>query len=575
MATVLTTPDNAPQGLDGFEQELRAVLEPRLALAPGELQFERPRQDGVGEFALPCFRFASAAGKNPAALAGELAEFLRGKGYDAQPAGPFLNVRLDGAALAAAVLRDARLPDYGAARDGRTTIVEFSSPNIAKPMHIGHLRSTVIGAALARMFARLGHRVVRINHLGDWGSQFGKLVAAWNRWGAESELERAPIEHLLGLYVRYHAEESADPGLAAEAQRAFQDLESGSDNPTRSAWKRFTTLSLREFDKTYARLGVQFDFVRGESWYEDRLGPLVAWLDSRGVLEESDGAQIVRLDALGIKTPCLVKTAHATTLYATRDLAAAKSRWEEFAFDQALYVVGNEQSLHFQQFKGVLARCGAAWQERIEHIPFGLIRLAEGKLSTREGRVLQLSDVLDRAVELARAAVEEKNPEHPDKAGAAEKVGIGAVLFHDLKHQRTKDVVFDWKEVLSFEGDTGPYLQYTHARCCSILRKAGRPAPESARVDAALIAAEGRDLLVALGRFPAALREAAAKREPMILAQALLKIGAAGNSWYRENRVLGAEPPALEDARLALVDALRCALANGLGLLGVPVPEEM
>jgi len=573
MATGSTHPDEALQGLDRFEADLRALLAPRLGIEAETLQFERPRQDGVGEFALPCFRFAQAAGKAPPALAAELADFLRGRGVEAQPAGPFLNVRLDGAALAAAVLADARRPDFGAARDGRVTLVEFSSPNIAKPMHIGHLRSTVIGAALARMFARLGHRVVRINHLGDWGSQFGKLVAAWNRWGSEAELERAPIEHLLGLYVRFHADEAADPELAAEAKRAFQELESGADNATRAAWKRFTALSLREFDKTYARLGVRFDFVRGESWYENQLGPLLAWLESCGVVEDSDGARIVRLDSLGIKTPCLVKTAHETTLYATRDLAAAKSRWEEFAFDQALYVVGNEQSLHFQQFKAVLARCGAAWQERIEHIPFGLIRLAEGKLSTREGRVLQLSDVLDRAVELARAAVEEKNPEHPDKAGAAEMVGVGAVLFHDLKHQRTKDVVFDWNEVLSFEGDTGPYLQYAHARCCSILRKAGRPAPAAA--DASLIAAEARDLLVALGRFPAALREAAAKREPMLLAHALLKIGAAGNSWYRENRVIGAEPRALEDARLALTDAWRCTLANGLGLLGVPAPEEM
>lgn len=574
MATVSTRIDPPPaRGLDGFEGELRRGLAALLGAAEDEIQLERPRQEGHGEFALPCFRFAKAAGKPPPALAADLAARLRVPGCAAEAAGPFLNLRVESGALAAAVLPDARRSDFATGGERRTTIVEFSSPNIAKPMHIGHLRSTVIGAALARIFGRLGHRVIRINHLGDWGSQFGKLVAAWNRWGSEEALERAPIEHLLELYVRFHAEEEADPALAEEARRAFLELESGAENETRAAWKRFTALSLREFEKVYARLGVVFDHVRGESWYEDKLAGLLDWLGRRGVTETDEGAEIVRLDALGIKTPCLVRTAHGTTLYATRDLAAAKSRWEEFAFDQALYVVGNEQSLHFQQFKGVLARCGAEWQERIEHIPFGLIRLAEGKLSTRQGRVLLLADVLDRAVELALRAVEEKNPEHPDKARAAEQVGVGAVLFHDLKHQRTKDVVFDWDEVLSFEGDTGPYLQYTHARCCSILRKAGRPAPEAA--DAALVADDARELLVAIGRLPGALREAAAKREPMVLAHALLRVGGAGNAFYREHRVLGAGSPALEDARLAVVDALRNALAIGLGLLGVPAPEEM
>lgn len=574
MATDSTHADHGPiHGLDRFESRLRTALAGLLGVKETEVVLERPRQEGMGEFALPCFRFAQAAGVKPPALAAELAAKLRVEDVSATAAGPFLNLEVADAALAAAVLADARAPDFGAARQGLVTIVEFSSPNIAKPMHIGHLRSTVIGAALARLFARLGHRVIRINHLGDWGSQFGKLVAAWQRWGSEQELERDPIQHLLDLYVRFHAEEAQDPELAEEGRRAFQALESGADNATRATWKRFTTLSLREFARVYARLGVEFDHLRGESWYEDRLPGLLEWLESRGVTETDGGAVIVRLDELGIATPCLVRTAHGTTLYATRDLAAAKSRWEEFAFDQSLYVVGNEQSLHFQQFTAVLERCGAAWAKRLEHIPFGLIRLAEGKLSTREGRVLLLADVLDKAVELARLAVEEKNPEHPDKARAAEQVGVGAVLFHDLKHQRTKDVLFDWKEVLSFEGDTGPYLQYTHARCVSILRKAGRVPPPDA--DAGLIAADARDLMVALGRLPGALREAAAKREPMVLAHALLKIGAAGNGFYREHRVLGAGSPALEDARLAVIDALRNALAIGLGILGVPAPEEM
>ena len=314
--------------------------------------------------------------------------------------------------------------------------------------------------------------------------------------------------------------------------------------------------------------------MRGESWYEDKLEALSQWLDECGVTELSDGATIVNLESEGIKTPCLVKTAHGTTLYATRDLAAAKSRWEEFHFDQLLYVVGAEQTLHFQQFKAVLKRCGATWQERMEHVPFGLIRLAEGKLSTRAGRVIGLSEVLDRSVELARAAVEEKNPQLPNKEAIAEMVGVGAVVFHDLKHQRQKDVVFDWDEVLSFEGDTGPYLQYSHARCCSILRKADRALTSIDSIDLTLLEG-GQELFVAMGRLPQAIRETGQKREPVLLAHALLKIASAGNAYYRENRVLGTGDLALENARLLVIQALRDTLALGLGLLGVPAPEQM
>lgn len=567
--------DSAQQnGLDAFAARIRAVVAPALGMEPEALMLERPRDDKHGEFALPCFRYAKAAGCSPPELATRLATDFADPEIEASTAGPFLNFQVAPAALAARMLADARRDDFGAQQEALTTIVEFSSPNIAKPMHIGHLRTTVIGAALARLHERLGHRVIRINHIGDWGSQFGKLVAAWQRWGDEAALEADPIQHLLDLYVRYHADEEADPTLKDEARAAFLELESGADNPTRAIWLHFTELSLREFDKIFARFGISFDFVRGESWYEDKLTGLLAWLDECGVTEISDGATIVDLESEGIKTPCLVKTAHDTTLYATRDLAAARSRWEEFAFDQALYVVGAEQSLHFQQFKAVLKRCGADWESRIEHIPFGMVRLPEGKLSTREGRVIGLNDVLDRAVELARAAVDEKNPDMADKDAVAEKIGIGAVIFHDLKHQRQKDVEFNWAEVLSFEGDTGPYLQYTHARCCSILRKAGRPAPESTAIDPSLLEG-GRELFVAIGRVPQAIREAAHKREPAILAHALLKVGAAGNGFYRENRVLGTGDDALEGARLATIDALRRTLADGLGLLGIQAPEEM
>ncbi|MHC4379646.1 MAG: arginine--tRNA ligase [Planctomycetota bacterium] len=563
-----------PNGLDLFAARIRTALAKALGLDADALQLERPRQEELGEFALPCFRFAKAAGKNPAELASSLAEGLEIADVVATAAGPFLNFRIDAQPLASVVLESAMRADYASAREDCTTVVEFSSPNIAKPMHVGHMRTTVIGAALARFYTRLGHHVIRINHIGDWGSQFGKLVAAWQRWGSEEELQTDPIAHLLALYVRYHEEEKTDESLPAEAKKAFQELESGDQNATRATWKQFTELSMREFQQVYERFGIEFDFIRGESWYEDKLADILQWIEDSGVLQEDDGAQIIDLTSEGIKTPCLVKTAHGTTLYATRDIAAAKSRWEEFHFDQMLYVVGAEQTLHFNQFKAALKLCGAEWQERMEHIPFGLIRLAEGKLSTREGRVISLSEVLDRAVELARKAVEVKNPELEGKQEVAEMVGVGAVVFHDLKHQRQKDVVFDWKEVLSFEGDTGPYLQYTHARCCSILRKAGREVPAFADLDPTLLV-DGRELFVAIGRLPQALREAAGKREPMTVAQALLKIAAAGNVYYREHRVLGTGDEALEGARLAVIDTLRRTLKLGLDLLGVPAPEQM
>ncbi|MDP7062086.1 MAG: arginine--tRNA ligase [Planctomycetota bacterium] len=563
-----------PNGLDFFAADIRAALAAALDLPADDFQLERPRNEAHGEFAFPCFRYAKGAGCSPPELAAKLAADLDIADVTASSVGPFLNFQVEPKRLAVVVMESALKPNFASDQQGLTTIVEFSSPNIAKPMHVGHMRTTVIGAALARIFAHLGHDVVRINHIGDWGSQFGKLVAAWKRWGDEDRLQADPIAELLQLYVRYHEEEEEDESLPVEAKAAFQELESGDDNETRKTWEHFTELSMREFNHVYDRFGIQFDFIRGESWYEDKLDPLSDWLDSCGVTEQSDGATIVDLTNEGIKTPCLVKTAHGTTLYATRDLAAAKSRWEEFEFDQLLYVVGAEQTLHFQQFKAVLKRCGAEWQQRMEHVPFGLIRLAEGKLSTRAGRVIGLAEVLDRAVELARAAVDEKNPELQGKAEVAEMVGVGAVVFHDLKHQRQKDVVFDWKEVLSFEGDTGPYLQYTHARCCSILRKAERPVASVADIDPALFDG-GHELFVAIGRLPQALRESGQKREPMLLAHALLKIASAGNVYYRENRVLGTGDPALEDARLAVIQALRNTLALGLELLGVPVPEQM
>ena len=561
-------------GLDAFALPIRQAVCAAIDVDLDLISLERPRQEELGEFALPCFRFAKQAQLAPPALAAKLADALNIENVSCEAVGPFLNFKIDANALAQTIVTSAQSSTYAGGDEGLTTLVEFSSPNIAKPMHVGHMRTTVIGAALSRIFTHLGHDVKRINHLGDWGSQFGKLVAAWQRWGSEEALNATPIAHLLELYVRYHKEEKEDETLAADSKKSFQELESGEENQTRATWRKFTEISLVEFNKVYARFGIEFDYLRGESWYEGQLDDMITWLDECGVTELSDGATIVSLEDQGIKTPSLVKTAHGTTLYATRDLAAAKSRWEEFAFDQSLYVVGAEQTLHFQQLKAVLSRCGVEWEQRMEHIPFGLIRLTEGKLSTREGRVIALGDVLDRSVELAAKSIEEKNPELPNKELVAEQIGLGAIVFHDLKHQRQKDVVFDWKEVLSFEGDTGPYLQYTHARCCSILRRSEKDVPSINDIDFSVLEG-GRELWVAIGRLPQAIREAAIKREPMLIANALLKIAAAGNGFYRDNQVLGTGDDDLEKARLVAIDTLRKTLALGMRLLGVPAPHEM
>ena len=561
-------------GLDAFALPIRQAVCAAIDVDLALISLERPRQEELGEFALPCFRFAKQAQMAPPALAAKLANALSIENVSCEAVGPFLNFKIDANALAQTIVTSAQSSTYAGGDEGLTTLVEFSSPNIAKPMHVGHMRTTVIGAALSRIFTHLGHDVKRINHLGDWGSQFGKLVAAWQRWGSEEALSATPIAHLLELYVRYHKEEKEDETLAADSKQSFQELESGEENQTRATWRKFTEISLVEFNKVYARFGIEFDYLRGESWYEGQLDDMINWLDECGVTELSDGATIVNLEEQGIKTPSLVKTAHGTTLYATRDLAAAKSRWEEFAFDQSLYVVGAEQTLHFQQLKAVLSRCGVEWEQRMEHIPFGLIRLTEGKLSTREGRVIALGDVLDRSVELAAKSIEEKNPELSNKEVVAEQIGLGAIVFHDLKHQRQKDVVFDWQEVLSFEGDTGPYLQYTHARCCSILRRAEKDVPSINDIDFSILEG-GRELWVAIGRLPQAVREAAIKREPMLIANALLKIAAAGNGFYRDNQVLGTGDDDLEKARLVAIDTLRKTLALGMRLLGVPAPHEM
>ena len=563
-----------------FTDSIRSALAAATGLPLDEIRIEHPRDPEHGDFAFPCFPLAKAMRQAPPKIAAELAPKLNEtlEDIEAIALGPYLNFRVARRALAEAVLGEIRTKGakYGGsdAGKGQKIVIDLSSPNIAKPMSVGHLRSTVIGAAIQRIHDHLGYETVGINHIGDWGSQFGKLVAAIDRWGDTVDLEGNPIHALLALYVRYHEEEENDPELVEAGKEAFRELESGKDGHVRQTWKKLTELSLREFDKIYQRLNVSFDEVRGEAFYETYLDETVDRITSSGITEESEGALIVDLGTIEKNMPpCLLRKTDGTTLYATRDLAAVFHRHELYDFARCLYVVGGDQKLHFRQLKGVLKRMNVEWEPRVEHIDFGMLRLPEGKMSTRKGRVVFLDEVLDSAVAEAKSIILEKNADLEGIDGVAEQVGIGAVIFNDLKRERVKDVEFVWEDVLTFEGDTGPYVQYTHARLASIERKAKAGGEGEEAPDFALLEGSG-SLLVLLGKFPSVVESAARNAEPSEITNYLLTLCRETNSWSAKHQVLGQEGP-LTAARLALTSACKSVIANGLGLLGIGAPDEM
>lgn len=566
-----------------FQDAIRSALARATGLPESEIRLEAPRDAGLGDVAFPCFQAAKAARKPPPALAAELATTLSTAlpNVTAAAAGPYLNFTIDRADLARTVIGEvlARGERYGGSDvgRGRTVVIDFSSPNIAKPMHVGHLRSTILGSALGRIFTALGYRVVGINHIGDWGSQFGGLVVALRRWRGEVDLEADPVRGLLELYQRSKKAVEEDPSFAAEARAAWQELESGREGPVRETWRWATEASLRGFERTYRRLGIHHELVRGESFYEPFLDGAVEACRRAGIAEESQGALVVQLGAVDkglAETPCLLRQSDGTTLYATRDLAALFHRHEEFGFERALYVVGAEQKLHFRQLKAVLKRLGLAWEPRVEHVEFGLLLGKDRKkLASRKGDVLVLDDLLDEVVEEAARIVKEKNADlaHPERV--AEAIGIGAIVFNDLKRERIKDVLFDREDILSFEGETGPYLQYTHARLASIERKARDAGEGGAQPDWSKLA-DASAVLTRLGRFPDVVRSAAEHAEPSEIANALLALGRDLNTWYVQARVLG-QDPAVTAARLSLVRASKTVIGNGLRLLGCVAPQEM
>jgi len=551
----------------------------------GALLLNPPKNRQHGDVALGCFALAKLRKVAPPALAKEVAGAIAADDVieSAEAAGPFVNFRFRRAALAREVVAGilgGEAPYAPSPQGTETILIDFSSPNIAKPFHMGHLRSTVIGAALGRIHRHLGHKVEGVNHLGDWGMPFAKMMTAFLRWGDKAELDRSPMRYMFGLYVRYSDEAKRDPSLDEEAARRFQALESGEDNEERRMWQFLRDESLKAFQGPYDRLKVEFDHFTGESFYEDKMEDAMARVAKAGVLETSEGAEVVTLKELGIKVPCLLRKSDGTTLYHTRDLAAVFYRDETFHPTRLLYVVGAEQKLHFQQLIGVLEKMGEPLAKRVEHVPFGLIlaKNDEGKwekFASRGGNAIFLDEVLDEAVASVHKVINDKNPDLANADEIAEQVGVGAIVFNDLKNSRIKDVKFDWDQMLSFEGDTGPYVQYAGARLASILRK-GEITDPTALLDGIdwNLLADAEDALLTMQEFGAAVSRAAEKSEPSAVTNHMLQIASSIHSFLREHRVLDAEP-ATKHARLALVAAGRQLLATGLSLLGVASPDEM
>ncbi len=574
--------------------DLHSHLSTRLLAATTELGIEStaaepllrldpPKNRDHGDVALGAFQLAKLAGKAPPALAAELAAKITPDDVveAAVAAGPFVNFKFRRSALARAVLTAIARNEapYGKATgNGDVVCIDFSSPNIAKPFHIGHMRSTVLGNALCRIHRHLGATVHGINHLGDWGMPFAKMMTAYMRWGNETELHRSPMRYMFDLYKRYGQEVKQNPALDDEAAKHFQALESGADNVERRMWRLLRDESLKAFQGPYTRLGVTFDHVTGESFFEDKMEAAMQRVTASGVLEDSDGAQVVWLKELGIKEPCLLRKSDGTTLYHTRDLAAAFYRETTFHPTRILYVVGAEQKLHFDQLKGVLTKMKEPIAKAVEHVPFGLVlsKTEDGKwekFASRSGNAVFLDEILDEAVNKVRSIIREKNPDLPNADEVAEQIGTSAIVFNDLKNSRIKDVKFDWESMLNFDGETGPYVQFACARLSSILRKVEVPVPSVDAIDWSLLADAERVLLTMMD-FGTAVQRAAEQSEPSHVTGHVIALAGEIHSYLRDHYVVGAEPK-VRDARLVLVDAARRLLVTGLGLLGIPAPERM
>ena len=542
---------------------------------------EKPKGTENGDYAFPCFRLAKTLKKAPQAIATEIKENIKlneNEIIKVDVVGGYLNFFVNKELLAKEVLQEvSNDEEYSKSTigNGKNIVIDYSAPNIAKPFHIGHLRSTVIGAALYKIYKYLGYNVTGINHLGDYGTQFGKLIEGYKLWGNEYNIEENPIDELTKIYIRINQACKEDEQVLENCRNNFKKLEDG-DPYCVEIWQKFRELSLKEFQKVYDILGSKFDSWNGEAFYSDKMAEIVEILEKSGKLIESEGARIVDLEDKGINTPCIIEKSNGSSTYATRDLAAIMYRARTYDFDKALYVTSYEQVLHFKQVFEVAKLLGLdeKYTNGLEHVAFGMVLLPTGKMSTREGTSVKLSELLDEAISRAKTIIEQKNPELENKDEVAKKVGVGAVIFNDLAQSRVKDEIFDWDTILNFQGETGPYIQYTYVRTKSVMEKAGG-VPEIKEINTNLLQDEYSIRLIKLiYELEDVLVQVTEKNEPSILSRYLIDVAKAYSNFYNENKIIN-EDKNLQNARVYLTYSVGKILKIGAGLLGIEMPDRM
>ncbi|MCT4597291.1 MAG: arginine--tRNA ligase [Vallitalea sp.] len=536
---------------------------------------EVPSNPQMGDFAFPCFKLAKVFRKAPNMIASDIVEAIEESNMfsEIKQVGAYVNFYVNKQKFIENVLSTGQLSEKLSDGNGKTIVLDYSSPNIAKPFHIGHLRTTIIGNSLYNIYEHLGYKCVGVNHLGDWGTQFGKLIVAYKKWGSKEEIEKNGINELIKIYVKFHDEAEKDSELDDEARAWFTKMENGNEEAL-DLWQWFKDISLKEFKKVYNMLDIEFDSYAGESFYNDKMEDVINELEDKDLIKISEGAKIVLLEEENMP-PCLITKKDGSTLYATRDITAAIYRKNTYDFEKCIYVTAFDQNLHFAQWFKVIEKMGYDWSDKLIHVPYGLVSMESGKLSSRKGKVIYLDDLLNESIEKTKKIIEEKNPNLENKDKIAKDVGIGAILFNDLYNNRIKDVVFSWDKVLNFDGETGPYVQYTHARASSVLRKANYDMNESKDIDYSLLTDDLAFAVVkTLERFSNVVRDSANKLEPSFISRYVVDLAQDFNRFYHNCPIL-VDDVKLRDARLKLVYNVKVIIKESLNLLGIKAPEQM